>query len=148
MLRQQHHNLRYPMHHVSISASGQPPYIASLTACAETLEHLAVARLRQWAYDRRQLRHGRASDIKPKPGRSGQRNPSRFDARVVRCIDFERAFLTLAPEHQALLWLRYADGDDMPAAAAAAGVSIRTAAKHMPAARQALAAILDRRDLL
>lgn len=132
----------------SLDPSDETPYLASLTGAAETLEHLAVARLRQFAYDRRQLRHGRACDTKPKPGRTNPRQPNRFDARLVRCIDFERAFATLRPEHQALLWLRYADGDDMPATAAAAGVSIRTATNHMPAARKALAQALDRLDLL
>jgi len=132
----------------SLDPSDETPYLANLNGVAETLEHLAIARLRQWAYDRRQLRHGRACDAKPKPGRSSPRQPNRFDARLVRTIDFERAFTTLRPEHQALLWLRYADGDDMPATAAAAGVSVRTAANHMPAARKALAEVLERLDLL
>jgi len=132
----------------SLDPADQTPYLPNLTGAAETLEHLAVARLRQWAYDRRLLRQGRSGDIKAKPGRMGPRHPSRFDARLVRTIDFERAFGTLAPEHQALLWLRYADGDDMPTAAAAAGVSLRTAGKHMHTARKALAEVLDRLDLL
>lgn len=132
----------------SLDPSDQVPYLPSITGAAETLEHLAIARLRQWAQDRRLIRHGHACDIKPRPGKSGPLHPTRFDARLVRTIDFERAFATLDPKHQALLWLRYADGDTMPEAAKAAGVSLRTAWSYMPAARKALADVLDRLDLL
>jgi DNA-directed RNA polymerase specialized sigma24 family protein len=132
----------------SLDPADETPYLASLTGCAETIEHLAIARLRQWAYDRQLLRRGRASTKADKQGESGRNDSSRFDARLIRTIDFERAFGTLSPEHQALLWLRYVHEGKMPAAAAAAGVSPRTASSHMPAARKALAAILDRLDLL
>ena len=132
----------------SYDPGDKTPYLTSLHGVAETLEHLAIARLRQWAYDRRLLRQGRLAAKPGKRGRSGRSDPSRYDARAVRSIDFERAFGGLKPEHQALLWLRYADGDDMPTTAAAAGVSLRTASGHMSAARKALAEVLDRLDLL
>lgn len=112
------------------------------------LEHLAIARLREWVHDRRILRQGRIAVKLGTRGPRGDKDPSLYDARIVRSIDFQRAFETLSPEHQQLLWLRYGDGASLPVCAKAAGISERKATYAMPLAVQALARVLDDRDLL
>ena len=109
-------------------------------------EVLAVCRLRQWAFDRAAMRSGQVTNYQ----REGwtERRTRNSDARLVRVIDFERALSRLSQEHQAILMLIYREHQDYRAAAAATGVSVRALSYKLPAARQALASILDRLDLL
>ena len=70
------------------------------------------------------------------------------NAHIVRVVDFERALSRLTEEHQAILLLTYREHQDYRAVCAATGVSIRALSYKLPVARQALASILDRLDLL
>ena len=68
--------------------------------------------------------------------------------RAWRVIDFERAFARLSQEEQTALAATYRDRMGQSAAAFAVGCSLRKLAYLLPAARQRLAVILDRLDLL
>jgi DNA-directed RNA polymerase specialized sigma24 family protein len=109
-------------------------------------EVLAVCRLRQWAHDRAAMRSGQATDY----SRQGwnERRTRESDARIFRVVDFERAQSHLTPEQQAILVLTYREHQSQDKVAVLAGVSVRALAYKLPAARQALASVLDRLDLL
>ena len=77
-----------------------------------------------------------------------QRRTREIDARIVRVVDFERALSHLSEEHQSLLILTYREHRDQRRVSDPTGVSVRALAYKLPAARQALASILDRLDLL
>jgi DNA-directed RNA polymerase specialized sigma24 family protein len=109
-------------------------------------EALAVARLRQWCFDRLSLASARTCGYQ----RSGwqRRDERTFDARLVRVIDFARAMGKLDAEEQAALVLTYRDRERAPETARALGCSIRKLSYLVPAARRKLAAELDRLNLL
>ncbi len=109
-------------------------------------EALALARLRQWSYDRLQLAHARTCDYR----RTGwkQRNDRTFDARLVRVIDFGRALGTLEAEEQAALVLTYRDRQNTLEISRALHCSQRKISYLVPLARKKLAAQLDRLNLL
>ena len=109
-------------------------------------EALALARLRQWAVDRMALRSARTVDYQ----RHGwqQRNDRRFDARLVRVLDFDRALSALDGEEQAALILTHRDHEAIDAVARALACSARKVHYTLIAARRKLAAELDRLDLL
>jgi DNA-directed RNA polymerase specialized sigma24 family protein len=109
-------------------------------------EALAVARLRQWCYDRLQLNSARTVAYV----RAGwqQRNTRQFDARLVRVIDFDRALATLDADEQAALILTYRDRQQSPDIAHALHCSVRKLTYLLPTARRKLAAQLDRLNLL
>jgi DNA-directed RNA polymerase specialized sigma24 family protein len=109
-------------------------------------EVLAIARMRQWRADRAILRNGKTTTLK----RDGftPRESSRFDARQVRVIDFERALSMLTKDEQTILLMSYGDRQDQPDTAAILGCSVRKVSYSLPPARKHLAAILDRLDLL
>jgi DNA-directed RNA polymerase specialized sigma24 family protein len=111
-----------------------------------TDEVLAVARLRQWAVDRLKLAAAKTVDYT----RSGWRERSNrdADARLVRVIDFGRALARLDPEQQLVLVLHYRDREKESRIAVALGCSLRKISYLIPAARQRLAAELDRLNLL
>ena len=106
---------------------------------------LAILRLRQWAFDRAALRHGRTANIEHSGWR--ERRQREADSRNVRVLDIERALSRLDPAHQLVLIATYRDGQGHAATAAALGCSVRTVAYMLPAARRRLADILDRLDL-
>jgi DNA-directed RNA polymerase specialized sigma24 family protein len=112
----------------------------------ETIEVLAVARLRQWARERSANLQGKATVYR----RSGweQRNACKFDAALVRCIDFERALGQLSAEEQIALVHRYRDGEREREIAAAVGCSVRKLNYLVPTARRHLANVLDTLNLL
>jgi len=111
-------------------------------------EILAVARLRQWASDRSALTNGRALVV-ASPGRPGRNNnQNRFDAALVRVIDFDRAIASLDPDEQAALVLRYRDREGERNIAIALRCSTRKVAYLLPIARRHLASELERRNLL
>jgi DNA-directed RNA polymerase specialized sigma24 family protein len=109
-------------------------------------EVLAVCRLRQWAKDRAAMRSGQVTDYRRQGWR--ERRTRECDARIVRVVDFERALSRLTEEHQAILLLTYREHRDQRQVSDATGVSVRALSYKLPAARQALASILDRLDLL
>jgi DNA-directed RNA polymerase specialized sigma24 family protein len=111
-----------------------------------TPEVLAVARLRQWAYERIAIHHGHTASIEQP--RFSQRKSISFDARIVRVITFEQVFAALDLVGQILLAAVYRDGQRVEDAAKLAGVSLRAATYKLPAARRQLAELLDREDLL
>jgi len=111
-----------------------------------TSEALALARLRQWCYDRLQLNGARTVDYQ----RHGwqQRNSATFDARLVRVIDFERAMSTLNADEQAALILTHRDRERAHRVAIALRCSERKLSYLLQNARRKLAHTLDRLDLL
>jgi DNA-directed RNA polymerase specialized sigma24 family protein len=109
-------------------------------------EVLAVCRLRQWAFDRAAMRSCHVTDYRRQGWRDRRSRES--DARIVRVVDFEHALSMLTPEAQAILVLVYREHQPQDKAAALAGISVRALNYKLPAARQALASILDRLDLL
>jgi DNA-directed RNA polymerase specialized sigma24 family protein len=113
-----------------------------------TNEVLAVARLRQWACDRSALTNGRALVV-ASPGRPGRNNNlNRFDAALVRVIDFDKALGTLDQDERAALVLRYRDRESEGRIATALRCSVRKVGYLLPIARRHLAAELERRNLL
>jgi DNA-directed RNA polymerase specialized sigma24 family protein len=135
---------------VQLAAAAEPlnRVFGVTSQVAETVEHLAIARLKQFVYDRRLLRQGRLAAKPGTRGNRGPKDPTLWDARAVRCIDFERAFAQLKPEHQQLLWLRFGDGESMACCAAVIGTSPRTASYTVHNAAGNLGRILDELDLL
>jgi len=107
---------------------------------------MAIMRLKQWAFDRLQLRHGRTC----KPEHSGykERRRREADSRHVRVIDFERALGQLDPEEQQVLLLTYRDGLRHDHTASMLGMSVRKLYYFLPNARRKLTDILDRLDPL
>ena len=111
-----------------------------------TDEVLAVARLRQWANDRIKLASAKTSEYQRLGWR--ERSSRDADARLVRVIDFSRALARLDPEQQTVLVLHYRDREKESRIAVALGCSLRKISYLIPAARQRLAAELDRLNLL
>ena len=109
-------------------------------------ENLAILRIRQWTTDRAALHSAKVTEY----NRHGwtERRARDADARLVRVIDFERALGQLTDEHQSLLMLTYRERQPWDTVARLTGCSVRAVAYKLPAARKALAAILDRLDLL
>jgi hypothetical protein len=105
-------------------------------------EVLAVCRLRQWAADRA----GQVTNYQREGWRERRTRDS--NARIVRVIDFERALSRLTEEHQAILLLTYREHQPQDRVSILTGVSVRALSYKLPAARQALAKILDLLDLL
>ena len=107
---------------------------------------MAIMRLKQWAFDRLQLRHGRTC----KPEHSGykERRRREADSRHVRVVDFELALARLDPDEQQVLVLTYRDKVSHEDIAAVLGCSVRKIYYLHPTARRRLTDILDRLDLL
>lgn len=113
-----------------------------------TAEALAVARLRQWAAERCALKGGRVFSYRNAGCPQPTPQTNRFDAALVRILDFDRALASLPADEQTVLVLAYRDKQDQQRIAAALGCSTRKLAYLIPAARQHLANVLDRLDLL
>jgi len=109
---------------------------------------LARNRIEQWNHERCNLRNGKAREYK-NPGRpNAKSNTNRFDAALVRCIDFEREFSKLTGDQQTILLLAYREHQPHRVIAQIARCSERTISNRIPQALAALAAILDRANLL
>ena len=109
---------------------------------------LARIRIRQWWRERTALRNGRTKDYTA-PGRPNKHaTTNRFDAGIVRCIDFEMALGQLTGEQQTMLLMAYRDGEGHRAIAQVAGCTERVVAYRLPIALKLLAEVLDQRNLL
>jgi RNA polymerase sigma factor (sigma-70 family) len=109
-------------------------------------EALALASLRRWCHDRRALSAARTVDYLYAGCES--RRLTRFDARLVRTIDFAKVMATLDPREQVALVLHHRDHEDANEIARAIGCSPRTVSSLLVTGRANLAAELLRRDLL
>jgi DNA-directed RNA polymerase specialized sigma24 family protein len=107
---------------------------------------MAILRLKQWAFDRAALRHGRTGRLEFSGWR--ERRQREADSRNVRVLAFEEALSKLDPAHQLVLMLTYRDGLRHTDAAAIIGCSPRNVCYLLTAARHRLADTLDRLDLL
>jgi DNA-directed RNA polymerase specialized sigma24 family protein len=119
-------------------------------SCARTTPNNILARLRiqHWAAERTALNSGKVRQY-TSPGRPAA-NPStaRYDAALVRVIDFEREFGKLPTESQMLLLLAYREHQPIQMIAQVMRCSVRAVEYKLPAALKQLAAILARADLL
>ena len=107
---------------------------------------LAILRLKQWTNDRTLLNRGHSTNLR----RVGwvERRQSQQDARIVRVLAFEKAFAKLPLMEQLALAALYRDGQSHATVAATIGCSPRKVEYLLPIAREHLAEILDRHDLL
>lgn len=109
-------------------------------------EELAIAHLRTWALDRIRLENGHTWT---NPGRPSQYSRRRAgDARLVRCIDFERALESIPVVMVAMLVLRYRDGLSAGEIAEALGCSPKTVLTYTAVAKSRLTDALERRRIL
>lgn len=116
------------------------------TLCMDN--QLARLRLRQWAAERTALRAGRVANYTA-PGRSTQSaRTTRFDAALVRCIDFEREFSKLTSDQQTMLLLAYREQQPHRVICQITNLSERAVSYKLPAALAQLASLLDRANLL
>jgi DNA-directed RNA polymerase specialized sigma24 family protein len=114
----------------------------------DTLEVLALARLRQWSAERQALKQGRIAQYLTQPGRPSGLATNRYDAALVRCIDFEREFGKLPTDTQTVLLMAYRERQPQRIIAQITGWSPRKLNYMLPAALSQLARLLDRADLL
>jgi len=115
-----------------------------------SIEALAVAQLKRFAYDRRAARLGKAAgDLDPQ-GRVGPegRGTQRYDARIVRVIDFERALDAVGGHNAALLQMYYCDGESPALIGEALGVTAVTIRAMLGPALKLLVHQLESRLLL
>ena len=110
------------------------------------IEALAVARMSEWAHDRNACRQGCIAVYKAHG--FVERRSRAADARLVRVINFERAFATLHDTYQTALLLAYRDGCRPHRLALLLHTNPAQAQTWLILARQALADALDRRHLL
>lgn len=115
-------------------------------AAITPIEVLAIGQIKQWAMDRAALRGGKTASYKYAGKQTT--NSTRHDARLVRCIDFERALSRLTEEEQAVLLSTYRTGNLHHDTAAVLGCSTRKVCYLLPSARKHLANVLDSLDLL
>jgi hypothetical protein len=109
---------------------------------------LARIRIQQWAAERTALRCGRVKQYTA-PGRVPKDAPTnRFDAALVRCIDFEREFGKLDTDTQTILLLAFREKQTQSTIAQITNVSPRALSYKIPAALAQLARLLDRANLL
>lgn len=113
-----------------------------------TTEALALARLRQWSAERQALKQGKIRNYLAQPGRPSGPATNRYDAALVRCIDFEREFSKLPTDTQTLLLMTYRENQPQRVVAQITGWSPRKLSYMLPAALSQLASLLDRADLL
>jgi DNA-directed RNA polymerase specialized sigma24 family protein len=114
-----------------------------------TTEALALARLRQWSAERQALKNGKIHNYLRQPGRpTDTANTNRYDAALVRCIDFEREFGKLPTDTQTLLLMAYREKQPQVTIAQITCWSPRAISYKLPAALADLARLLDKADLL
>jgi DNA-directed RNA polymerase specialized sigma24 family protein len=109
-------------------------------------EALAVARLRQWASNKQTNRNGKTRN----PNSLGWKNRDNrsADAVIVRILDFERALNQLDNAEQVALIMRYRDRESNEEISRLLCCSVRRVGYLIPTARQKLAVVLERWNLL
>jgi len=117
-----------------------------MIAGMKTNEALALARLRQWFYER--SAQARAKTRSPLARGWCRRDERTFDARQVRSIDTEKALEALSAQEQAALVYRYAYRDRDEETAKAIGCSVRKLSYLIPDARRKLASAMERLALI
>jgi hypothetical protein len=109
---------------------------------------LARIRLEHWQQERTALRCGRVRNYTA-PGRQPvHASTNRFDAALVRCIDFEREFSKLDTDAQTILLLAFREHQPQRVIAQIARCSERAVSYKIPAALAQLARLLDRASML
>lgn len=109
---------------------------------------LARIRLEHWQQERTALRCGRARNYTA-PGRiAAHASTNRFDAALVRCIDFEREFSKLDTDAQTILLLAFREHQPQRVICQIARCSERALSYKIPAALAQLAQLLDRANML
>jgi DNA-directed RNA polymerase specialized sigma24 family protein len=109
---------------------------------------LARIRLEHWQQERTALRCGRARNYAA-PGRQpATPKANRYDAALVRCIDFEREFSKLDTDAQTILLLAFREHQPQRVICQIARCSERALAYKIPAALAQLAKLLDRANML
>jgi DNA-directed RNA polymerase specialized sigma24 family protein len=109
---------------------------------------LARIRIQHWTQERTAIRCGKVKNYTA-PGRPpANPNTNRYDAALVRVIDFEREFAKLPGDMQTILLLAYRERQPQTVIAQVARCSVRTLAYRLPVALRALAALLDRANML
>ena len=112
-------------------------------------EALACAALKQWRYERTAIHQGKVSQAFKNPGRPTAKTHScRYDAALVRTIDFERCFSRLTLVEQHLLLFCVADRQSQEAVSQMLHISPRAINYKLPQARAHLAEILERSGLI
>jgi DNA-directed RNA polymerase specialized sigma24 family protein len=109
---------------------------------------LASIRIEQWQHERTALRCGRVRNYTA-PGRQPvHASTNRYDAALVRCLDFEREFGKLDTDSQTILLLAFREHQPHRVIAQIARCSERAVSYKIPAALAQLARLLDRASML
>ena len=111
-------------------------------------QHLAVARLRTYEYDRRQAGAG---GLRPRPraGRPTMKpNAPDRDGRLVAMVDMEAMLSRLDPQTVICLVMRLVDRHTVPEVAKAAGCSERTVSTRVKDGLAQLTRILEAHAML
>jgi hypothetical protein len=114
---------------------------------ASAVGQLARIRLEHWSAERSAIRNGKTTNFKSQGRPPHKPNTNRFDAALVRCIDFEREFSKLTADEQTMLLVQ----TRMPESRVICQVthySEKALAYKIPATLAKLAAILDRASML
>ena len=97
----------------------------------------------------RLVRRRSAASLSTAPGHpANNRRTSRYDAALVRCIDFEREFSKLDTDAQTILLLAFREHQPQRVIAQIARCSERAVDYKIPAALAQLARLLDRASML
>lgn len=111
-------------------------------------EALAVSQLRRYGYDKRCAHLGKAAGDLAQRGRPGTNSTNRYDARLVRVVDFGRALSSMSNIDSTLVQMYYSDGESLTLISQATGVSVRTLSSRLPIARRALLNALEAFNLV
>jgi DNA-directed RNA polymerase specialized sigma24 family protein len=147
-------------HRIAASGHSEPPLeqvraVPTATAAelrrrgrsATPREALALAALKRYEYERRSQRNA-APHRFDRTDSGSARSTSRFDARIVRCIDVSRVLEKIGSEYATLLTLYHVHGESEENISLAIHRSIRSIVDALPRARQALAEAMEQDDLI
>ncbi len=111
-------------------------------------EALAIAAYRRYTWERRSGKNAINPRYEGREGKRPERRSSHYDARIVRCIDFERCLAAIGPYFATVLKLWHVDGESLDTVAHATGRSPSTIMGDLGKASAALASELIARDLI
>ena len=105
-----------------------------------------VAAIQRWCHDRSKLTSGKGNQFQH---RGFQRRDERtFDARMVRVLDFERAFTKLPDADQVMMLMAHRDGIGLHELAEMISVSPNSMRRWLMDTRLALATLLEAQNAL